>query len=189
VGRFTTGFVTDDYVYVVGNLAGYYSYTSQAQWDITLPVLAARAMLSPAEADRFKSKAQKPNVVDHASWQKSLSVSISLFVQSKYNDLVPYNAIFVVTGPDGKQYKVEKRNEGGGTGALFPDDFIQPSASPRSGKYSWKYIVRGRVAVGGDFDYEKKADSVTIMASSERLFWGPRPLANWQTGKRPNQNL
>jgi hypothetical protein len=54
VGRFTTEFIENDRVYVIGYLAGNYSYESQAGWNITIPLLAARAMLRPAELQKIK---------------------------------------------------------------------------------------------------------------------------------------
>jgi hypothetical protein len=53
---FTTEFVEKDQVYVVGYLAGNYSYTSVAGWNLTVPALDARAILKPAEAARLRGK-------------------------------------------------------------------------------------------------------------------------------------
>lgn len=52
--NFTTDFVEKDQVYVVGYLAGNYSYTSVAGWNITIPLIEARAILKPSEAVRIK---------------------------------------------------------------------------------------------------------------------------------------
>lgn len=52
--NFTTDFVEKDQVYVVGYLGGNYSYTSIAGWNITIPLLEARAILKPSEAARLK---------------------------------------------------------------------------------------------------------------------------------------
>lgn len=49
-GDFATDFVEKNRVYSVGYLAGDYSYKSIAGWDMTIPALAARAMLKPGEA-------------------------------------------------------------------------------------------------------------------------------------------
>jgi hypothetical protein len=58
--NFTTEFVEKDQVYVVGYLAGSYSYTSVAGWNVTVPAIEARAILKPSEAARIKSnKASK----------------------------------------------------------------------------------------------------------------------------------
>jgi hypothetical protein len=51
---FTTPFVENDQVYVVGYLAGNYSYTSVAGWNITVPAIEARAILKPSEATRIR---------------------------------------------------------------------------------------------------------------------------------------
>lgn len=52
---FTTEFVEKDQVYVVGRLAGNYSYTSVAGWNMTLPAIEASAILKPAEAARIRA--------------------------------------------------------------------------------------------------------------------------------------
>lgn len=52
---FTTDFVEKDQVYVVGYLGGNYSYTSVANWNITIPLIKARAILKPSEAARIKA--------------------------------------------------------------------------------------------------------------------------------------
>jgi hypothetical protein len=54
VGNLTTDFVEKNQVTVVGYLAGSYSYTSQAGWNITIPAIAARAIVKPADAARLK---------------------------------------------------------------------------------------------------------------------------------------
>lgn len=51
---FPTEFVERDKVYVVGHIAGNYSYKSIAGWDMTVPAVAARAIMKPAEAAKFK---------------------------------------------------------------------------------------------------------------------------------------
>jgi hypothetical protein len=53
--NFTTDFVEKDQVYVVGYLAGDYSYTSVAQWSLTVPAMDARAILKPSDAARIKA--------------------------------------------------------------------------------------------------------------------------------------
>jgi hypothetical protein len=54
--NFTTEFVEKDQVYVIGYLAGDYSYTSIAGWNVTVPAIEARAILKPSEAARIKGK-------------------------------------------------------------------------------------------------------------------------------------
>jgi hypothetical protein len=53
--NFTTEFVEKDQVYVVGYLAGNYSYTSVAGWNLTVPAIEARAILKPSEAARIRA--------------------------------------------------------------------------------------------------------------------------------------
>lgn len=51
---FSTEFVEKNRVHVIGYLAGNYSYTSQANWQITIPAVAARAIISPKNAPKKK---------------------------------------------------------------------------------------------------------------------------------------
>lgn len=53
--NFTTNFVEKDQVYVVGSLAGNYSYNSQANWNITVPLINASAIIKPSDAARLKA--------------------------------------------------------------------------------------------------------------------------------------
>jgi len=52
-GNFTTNFTDGDRVSVIGYLAGEYTYTSQANWTISIPALAARKMMSNEEYQRW----------------------------------------------------------------------------------------------------------------------------------------
>ncbi|HEX8565409.1 MAG TPA: hypothetical protein VF648_07030 [Pyrinomonadaceae bacterium] len=52
----TTDFVENDRVFVVGYLTGTYSYTSQANWEITIPALAARAILSSKDSVKYQAE-------------------------------------------------------------------------------------------------------------------------------------
>ena len=53
--NFTTDFAKQDQVYIVGRLAGNHSYTSVGGREITVPVIDARAILTPSEAARIKA--------------------------------------------------------------------------------------------------------------------------------------
>jgi hypothetical protein len=55
-GDFTTDFVQNNQVYVVGYIAGDYSYTSIANYQMNMPLVAARAMLKPSAVAKIKSK-------------------------------------------------------------------------------------------------------------------------------------
>lgn len=63
VGRFSSRFVEDDQIEVIGYLAKKHTYRSSAGWDVTVPALAAAAMI-PAGATRkslaYVGKAIKP---------------------------------------------------------------------------------------------------------------------------------
>ncbi|HEY6329506.1 MAG TPA: hypothetical protein VI756_09210 [Blastocatellia bacterium] len=56
-GNFSTDFVENNIVCAIGYLAGSYSYKSQAGWDITIPSLAARAIMSPQALAKMKADA------------------------------------------------------------------------------------------------------------------------------------
>jgi hypothetical protein len=54
LGNMETPFVEGDDVVVIGYLAGEHSYTSQANWNISIPALAVRAMLRPDELSKYQ---------------------------------------------------------------------------------------------------------------------------------------
>ena len=54
IGPIETSFVEKDHVYVIGYLAGDYSYTSQANWNITIPALAMRAMMKKRDVAKYQ---------------------------------------------------------------------------------------------------------------------------------------
>ncbi|MGI8556490.1 MAG: hypothetical protein ACR2LT_09075 [Pyrinomonadaceae bacterium] len=58
-GELTTDFVENNQVYVVGYLAGNYSYTSIANWQITIPLLAARAIMKPGEVSKYQTQTKQ----------------------------------------------------------------------------------------------------------------------------------
>ncbi len=55
VAPVSTEFLEDNRVFVVGYLAGSYTYESQAGWTITIPAMAARAIIKPNEVAKLKS--------------------------------------------------------------------------------------------------------------------------------------
>lgn len=55
-GRLTTDFVEDNRVYVVGVLAGDYTYKSQANWSITIPALVPVAIMKPEKAKQYTKR-------------------------------------------------------------------------------------------------------------------------------------
>lgn len=55
IGPISTDFLENNRVFVAGYLAGSHSYESQAGWQITIPALAARTMLKPAEAAKYRA--------------------------------------------------------------------------------------------------------------------------------------
>jgi len=67
----------------------------------------------------------------------------------------PHQVTFVVTSPDGKQYRSDKYAAAGEwVYALFPDDFRTfYGGSSVYSNYSWKCIAEGRVVVSGQFEF------------------------------------
>lgn len=53
-----TDFLEGDRVYVIGYLGGSYTYTSEAGWTLTVPLLLARNLFKPAEAAKYAAKAK-----------------------------------------------------------------------------------------------------------------------------------
>ena len=89
---------------------------------------------------------QKPN------WQASQSVSgVRLSIREKDGVIEPYNAQFIVTDNNGKEFKASKRVEKYIMGYVqFPNDF---GGYAPSGSYRWKCLVNDEVIVEGKFDY------------------------------------
>ena len=97
----------------------------------------------------FASSAQE-NKVD-VTWQKSESVSVQLGIRDKYRELTKYDALFVVTDSNGKEYKFHQEVSDDNWGyAYFPDDF---SVYAKPGKYSWECIVNRDIVASGQFEY------------------------------------
>ncbi|MFO0580043.1 MAG: hypothetical protein U1A78_39220 [Polyangia bacterium] len=63
-GRFETDFVKGNVVDVIGYLAGKYSYESQANWKITIPVLAAHSILKAGTLRKMKAGAHQRRASD-----------------------------------------------------------------------------------------------------------------------------
>lgn len=61
-GPIETTFVEKDHIVAIGYLAGSHSYTSQANWQITIPALSLRAMIAPKDLPKYQTAAKKPKV-------------------------------------------------------------------------------------------------------------------------------
>ena len=70
-----------------------------------------------------------------------------------------YDALFIVTGEDGKQYKAQKRATSEESApyeasVVFPDNFDNyPSHSDVLSHYRWKCVVEGKVVAGDQFQW------------------------------------
>ena len=61
---FTTEFIENNAIDVAGFLQGNYSYTSQAGWNITIPMIAARAMQPAGTFRKIRAEAAKADRVN-----------------------------------------------------------------------------------------------------------------------------
>jgi hypothetical protein len=104
------------------------------------------------------SKARATNV-DRVDWQQSKSTSIVLGVRDKYGELGSYVAVYVVTGPDKKKYRLRKQVYGTDWGYVtFPDDFGEmPSVG---GMYSVDCLVDGKVVTKDAFRYTPPFENI-----------------------------
>ncbi len=75
-GDFTTEFVDGQRVALLGYLAGTHSYKSQAGWDIRIPALAARIMLTPRAADRLLVDVRIANKA-YAGYERERAASLA----------------------------------------------------------------------------------------------------------------
>jgi len=85
-----------------------------------------------------------------SEWLQSAGAVIKLGILDKYDALSSYEAIFIVTAPNGKHYKASKSVSRDWGFVLFPDEF-QPKTYAGHGKFLWKCVVRGNVVGRGAF--------------------------------------
>jgi len=110
--------------------------------------------------------AQK-SLSDEADWQQSAGVSIKLGVRDKYGELESYSALFVVTDPDGKEYKAMAKGDARSfissfTYVYFPDGFEgeggitvhESKWYPSPVIFSWKCIIGDKTVAKGKFEYQ-----------------------------------
>jgi len=102
-------------------------------------------LLPLGEGSARQSK-EKPN------WQASQSVAgVRLGIREKDGVIDPFDATFVVTDENGKEFKVTKRVDTYMFGYVnFPNDF---GGYAPSGNYRWKCVVNDEVVVEGRFEY------------------------------------
>ena len=92
--------------------------------------------------------------VERGYWQYSTGTEenvVKLGIRDKGGQVGGYRAVFVVTGPDKRQYSSAKH--GSGTAevtASFPRDF---GTEWTRGVYTWNCTVGGRMILQGSFEY------------------------------------
>jgi hypothetical protein len=90
------------------------------------------------------------HLADGSEWLQSAGAVMKLGILNKNDALPSYEAIFIVTSPNGKQYKASKHVSRDWGFVLFPDEF-QPKTYAGQGEFSWKCVVRGNVVGKGAF--------------------------------------
>jgi hypothetical protein len=104
----------------------------------------------------FGSYAQRRNSNSASTFLKSQAATVKLGVWDKFGDPKNYTAMFVVTAPNGKENRVQKRvaPDGGWVYVSFPDEFEggAPDYSTFT-SYKWKCIVDGKVVANGQFQW------------------------------------
>jgi hypothetical protein len=93
-------------------------------------------------------------------WQTSVEKNqnfIDLGIRDKHGDAhqgINYTAWFIVTAPDGRIYKAQKRVTRDKFGDVrFPRDFRPKITSLKAGNYHWKCVVEGGEVAKGYFQY------------------------------------
>jgi hypothetical protein len=85
-----------------------------------------------------------------SKWLQSAGPVMKLGIWAKNDTLTSYEATFIVTAPNGKQYKASKHVSIDWGEVLFPDEF-QPKIYAGRGRFSWKCVVRDNVVGQGAF--------------------------------------
>ena len=92
--------------------------------------------------------------VERGYWQYSVGTEenvVKLSIRDKGGHVGGYRAVFVVTGPDKREYSSAKNGSGTAeVAASFPRDF---GAEWTKGVYSWSCAIGGRRILQGSFEY------------------------------------
>jgi hypothetical protein len=85
-------------------------------------------------------------------WQQSIMPAVELGVRDKWGALGSYTAVFVVTTPDGLEFKASREVKGDEWGLVyFPANF---GIEAKPGHYKWQCNVNKKTALTGSFDYK-----------------------------------
>ncbi len=87
-------------------------------------------------------------------WVQSQSAIIRIGVWDKLRRERSFDALFIVTGPDGKEYRSKKHSSSGveWVKTIFPDDFDKyPKTGSEYVKYSWKCLIENSQIGEGEF--------------------------------------
>jgi hypothetical protein len=108
-----------------------------------------------------------------ASWQAGETANVELSVRNNDAGVGKYDALFVVKGPNGKEYKAERHAEGAGDAKVFfPEDFYE--VAPPSGTYTWECLVKDEVVVRGRFEYKQNNGVTGATADLEKIVFKSR---------------
>ena len=89
-----------------------------------------------------------------AGFLQSTSTSIQIGIWDKQSVAKSNEAIFIVTAPDGKQYKANKSEPlDNWVYANFPNDFAPYADTSVYATYKWSATVDGKTVAGGSFKY------------------------------------
>ena len=118
-----------------------------------LILLLRLGLIAPPDAKAGSDTLLDPPV-ERGYWQYSVDTEenlVRLSICDKAGHVGTYLAVFVVTGPDKRQYSSAKH--GSGTAevtASFPRDF---GTEWTRGVYTWNCTVGGRMILQGSFEY------------------------------------
>ena len=99
--------------------------------------------------------AQKEEDPASGMWLQSQSAIIKIGAWDKLRRVRPFDILFNVTGPDGKEYRAKRHSLSGvdWIETLFPVDFDKyPTTGGKYVKYSWKCFIENN-QIGEDAFY------------------------------------
>jgi hypothetical protein len=103
---------------------------------------------------------------DRGYWQYEVETGtdvVRLLIRDRAGRVGAYRAVFVITAPDKRRYRFEKRGSGNSALAVaFPKDF---SARWTKGTYTWTCSVGERQLLQGSFEYCRECQIRLLQAN------------------------
>ncbi|MBM4287152.1 MAG: hypothetical protein FJ135_03200 [Deltaproteobacteria bacterium] len=110
---------------------------------------------------------------DRPNWATSIAGSgnnMQLGLFDKNRVLSNFTVVFIVKGPDGKQFRAQKKQNlkvDEWVFAIFPHEFNVSQAGLRAGTYSWKAAVGREMISGGEkFNYIRGVGFSVLLLSA-----------------------